>query len=61
MMPHLKVLYQHFIQLKMFTVFRDGQQIKVLHVLRRTLHWLPRHSLLQQCSNLADTTTQKCS
>ena len=36
----------------MFTVFRDGQQIKVLHALCRILHPLPQHSLLQQSGNL---------
>lgn len=29
----LKVLYQGFVQLKMFTVFRDGQQIKFFYAL----------------------------
>lgn len=55
---HLKVLYQGFDQLKMFTVFRDGQQIKFLYALRPILHPLPQYSLVQQCSNLAHTTTQ---
>ena len=55
--PHLKVLYQHFVQLKMFTIFRV-QQVKVLHAHRRTLHPLPQRTLLQQCGSQADTPTQ---
>lgn len=47
--PHLKVLYQRCIQLKMFTIFREGQQIKLLHTLPRILNSLPQHSLAQQC------------
>ena len=55
---HLKGLHQQLVQLKMFTVFRDSQQIRVLHTLHHILHSVPQHILVQQCGNVADTTPQ---